>query len=172
MSLNFDYKNVADWKAASTHPLNENEWHPIGNMLVWTSLVCGYNHITEANAEKVAQRLMEYQMVSGPLLEYGVKENGVQLTRKCYIDLPEVKRYIGLRTNASSMTDAEWKKHLFSIAQGKVSDHRWRNKETPTALAQFAADVVTIQVNKKRKAEFSPSAAAKFKCPNKEGEVT
>jgi len=139
MSLNFDYKQVADWEAASTHPLYPDDWHPIGNALVWSSMVCGYSTITEKNAKRIAQRLMEYQMVSGPLVEYTVSdEPGSRSTRSLYIDEPEVRRYIGLRTNASTMTDREWNKKLLDIISTSVGDKRYGRKIT--ALEQFDKD--------------------------------
>ena len=152
MALHFDYKNVSDRKVASTHPNYPDQWHPVGEALVWMSLVCGYNKITEANAEKIAQRLMEYQMVKGPLLEYGTAE-GPTGQRKLYIDLPEVKRYIGLSTNASSMTDAEWRKHLHEhIIKREVSDIRYYRREQPNALDTFEQDCKTIAAQREGEA--------------------
>lgn len=146
MALHFDYKNVKNWEQMSTHPNYPNEWHPIGNALVWSSMVCGYNKITEANAEKIAQRLMEYQLVSGPLIEYQAF-TGPGGERKLYIDLPEVRRYIGLVTNASSMTDAQWNKHLLWLIKQKVGDRRYSNERSKamSALETFEQDCKTIR---------------------------
>lgn len=145
MALHFDYKNVRDWKVASTHPNYPDKWHPVGETLVWMSLVCGYNKITEANAEKIAQRLMEYQTINGPLLEYGTTE-GPTGQRKLYIDLPEVKRHIGLTTNASSMTDAEWRKHLYEhVIKREVNDTRYYQRDKPSTLETFEQDCKMIR---------------------------
>ena len=151
MSLNFDYKKVADWEAASTHPSYPKDWHPVGNALVWMSLVCGYNEITAANATKVAQRLMEYQVLKGPLLEYTtLDENGEQVQRKLYIDLPEVKRYIGLCTNASTMTDREWNKKLVDLVATAVADKRYYRRNSATTLEQFEKDCEAINARKEK----------------------
>lgn len=146
MALNFDYKNVADWEAASTHPCYPDVWNPIGNALVWMSLTCGYNTITEKNATQIAQRLMEYQMVKGPLLDYTTRSDGAGVTRKLYIDEPEVRRYIGLRTNASSLTDREWNKKLLDIISTAVGDARYGRKTT--ALEQFDKDCKELNTRK------------------------
>lgn len=151
MSLNFDYKKVANWEAASTHPCFPDEWHPIGNALVWMSMVCGYGEITQRNAVKIAQRLMEYQAVKGPLLEYTTPdENGERASRKLYIDLPEVQRYIGLCTNASTMTDREWNKKLLDIVATAVADTRYYRDGATTTLEQFEKDCAAINARKEK----------------------
>ena len=151
MSLDFSYKNVHDYEAVSTHPMYPDDWHPIGNALVWMSMVCGYNQITEANAVKIAQRLMEYQAVIGPLVEYSISETeGPRSKRSLYIDIAEVRRFIGLRTNASSMTDREWNKKLLSIVSSHAADLRYGRKVT--ALEQFEADCKMLTERKAAKA--------------------
>lgn len=149
MSLDFSYANVVNKDEVMTNPAYPKDWHPIGNALVWMSLVCGYRDITEANAVKIAQRVMEYQSIKGPLLEYMAPgADGKTEKRSLYIDLPEVKRYIGLKTNGSVMTDREWNKHLLSIVSGDAADIRWRKREEPSALEQFTVDCVAINARK------------------------
>lgn len=151
MSLNFSYKNVAEWEAASTHPCAPKEWHPIGEALVWMSMVCGYNEITEKNAVKVAQRLMEYQTIEGPLLSYTTPgEDGAEVSRKLYIDVPEVKRYIGLTTNAGTMTDREWNKKLLDLVSTSAAELRYFRRNDASALEQFAKDCETINASKEK----------------------
>ena len=152
MSLKFNYKRVENWEAASTHPCYPDDWHPIGNALVWMSMVCGYNEITEKNATKVAQRLMEYQALKGPLLEYTTPdENGESVNRKLYIDTPEVQRYIGLTTNASPMTDREWNKKLLDLVSTEAAELRYYRRNSATTLVQFAKDCEAINAAKKEK---------------------
>lgn len=151
MSLNFNYKKVAEWEAASTHPCSPHEWHPIGNALVWMSMVCGYGEITEKNATKVAQRLMEYQAIEGPLLEYTVPDAaGGRTSRRLYIAEPEVQRYVGLTTNASTMTDREWNKKLLAIVSAAVADLRYFRRNDATTLEQFAKDCEAINARKEK----------------------
>lgn len=151
MSLNFSYKNIAEWEAASAHPCYPNEWHPIGHALVWMSMVCGYNEITKKNVVKVAQRLMEYQAVKGPLLTYTApSEDGTEVSRELYIGEPEVQRYVGLTTNASTMADREWNKKLLDIVSTAVADLRYFRRNGATTLEQFAKDCETINARKEK----------------------
>lgn len=132
MGLNFSFKKVHDFEAVTTDPANPDRWHPVADALVWLSLICGYREITLKNVDKVIARIMAYQSVTGAYLS----ANGGAI--KVYITPEDVRRFIGLSTNASVMTDAQWAKHLARIAtdQGKTLRLRLENAQTPSALSQ------------------------------------
>lgn len=109
MGLHFDFKNVLNYEEVTTDPNDSERWHPVADALVWLSMICGYGSITSKNVETVVARVMAYQAVAGAYLSF--KKEPV------YIMPGDVHRFIGLRTNASSMTDAQWLKRLGKIAQ-------------------------------------------------------
>jgi len=108
MSLDFSYENCGKTKEERellmTHPADSTQWHPVGNALVWLSLSCGYNKITEDNLDSVWRRVDASQRLFGP--QFGYDTGLVWLTKA------DVEKYIGLSTNVSAKTDAQFAKGL------------------------------------------------------------
>ena len=115
MALNFNYADVVDKDVVCTDPTDPDKYHPVFNAIVWLSLICGYSSITAANAEKVHARIAQYELVSGGML--AVLDDGRR--RPLFITLDDVKRYIGLRTNAPTYREAQWAKMLAQMAYEK-----------------------------------------------------
>jgi len=113
MSLNFNFSKVHDYEAVTTDPKDDTKWHPVADALVWLSMICGYNQITEKNCEMIAKRIAAYQQVCGSYLQ---RYEGEGKTTRIYITEADVKRFIGMHTNASTMTDAQWLKRLGELA--------------------------------------------------------
>src|SRR5262245_2877788 len=109
MSLDFSYAKVKDWKEASTDPANSENWHPVGNALVWASIPCGFDQITEANVDEIWTRVNVYQHTVGALLH---RPDGSDV----WLARTDVARYVGLSTNASRKTSAEFWKLIVSRA--------------------------------------------------------
>lgn len=135
MALSFDFSKVDDYKAVTIDPANEENWHPVADALVWLSMLCGYGEITEKNVHKVTARIMAYQAVAGAYLRY--KGEPV------YVTPEDIRRFIGLRTNASTMTDKQWQTRLGGIAvdAGGYLRNKLTREECAPALvkvAQFA----------------------------------
>jgi len=133
MSLNFSFANVHDREAVMTSPADPERWHPVADALVWLSMICGYNTITEKNWESVADRIMAYQQGVGAYLQFGA--NGA---KKVFITRADVQRFIGMYTNANTMTGPQWEKHL---AKCVIKASQWINQEK-TAL-QITAELAT-----------------------------
>lgn len=127
MSLNFNFQNVTNYEEVTTHPADDTRWHPVADALVWLSLICGYREITLKNVDKVISRVMTYQAVGGSYF------------RGVYITAQDIRRFVGMTTNASVMTDAQWAKRIASIAtdQGKALHNRLENAQTPSALSEI-----------------------------------
>lgn len=132
MGLNFSFKKVANYEEVTTDPADETRWHPVADALVWLSMICGYREINAKNVDKVITRIMTYQAVAGAYLSANAG------AIKVYITPEDVRRFIGLATNASTMTDAQWAKHIARIAtdQGGYLKHRLADKQTPTAMSE------------------------------------
>lgn len=86
--------------------------HPVTNALIWATLSVGMNSITEENHRKFYDRLRLQQKLFGPELRQG--------GAPYFISLDEVKRNIGLKTNADNKADAAWLKLTFASHQSEV----------------------------------------------------
>lgn len=103
MSLDFSVEKIADHENVTTAPYEfagRAQWHPVTNALIWGSMSCGYNRITEDNLTHVWERINLWQHVLRGLVNYQWKT--VWLTKE------DIRRHIGLSTNASVKSDAEF----------------------------------------------------------------
>jgi hypothetical protein len=128
MSLNFDFSKVFDCEAVITDPADPQSWHPVADALVWLSLQCGFNEISHKNVDKVIDRIMAYQVVLGAYLG------------QLYIMPVDIRRFVGMRTNATRLTDAQWHRRLGRITDdvGTRLARRLEREQRPGALVEIA----------------------------------
>lgn len=119
MPLNFDFRRVRDYEAVTTDPADPTRWNPVADALIWMSMICGYNEITEKNAEKVIERVMQYQLLTGAFLSGGKGENNTP--KEIYIMPTDVRRFIGMTTNASKLTDAQWGRKVVLMTRDRAA---------------------------------------------------
>lgn len=133
MALHFNFTKVCDHQRVTTNPHVDDEWHPVADALVWLSMICGFNRIDEKNVGKVALRIAAYQVVAGSYLSR--TKDGKR--EPIYITSQDVRRFIGMTTNASPMTDAQWLKKLGEIAMDSAgrADHWTGKADFPSALS-------------------------------------
>jgi hypothetical protein len=132
MSLNFNFTKVANHEEVTIDPNNPENWHPVADALVWLSLHCGYAEITLKNVDKVIARIMAYQAVAGAFLRH----KGAPL----YLMPADIRRFVGMRTNVTPLTDTQWVRRLGAIAsdQGALLRHKLEKAQTPSALQEVA----------------------------------
>ena len=107
MSLNWSVQDCKDWKTLTNYEGSEDykdilQWK-ITDSLIWASMPCGFNRITNKNYEEVWLKVSLYERYLGNYinkLEDGTKNNYIPY----YITLEDVKRRIGLHTNSSPYT--------------------------------------------------------------------
>ena len=116
MALNFDVSNIADYQNITTSPFNENKWHPVTEYLVFALMGIGVNEIKVGNVDEVFRRVAIHQKLHGPALEYYIPPTTI------YVTLQDIKNHIGLRTNVSTLTAAEFNKRSFKIFEGYAID--------------------------------------------------
>ena len=103
MSLDWRLDEIENHEKACWEEFEINEGgdtafrlYPVTEALIWATMVVGMNRITEKNYEKFFARYCLSQM-------------------ETKITLKDVKNHIGLRTNASTMSDTQFFKNQCDI---------------------------------------------------------
>lgn len=129
MAIHFSYEKCKDTELVSTSPWDKDKWHPIGEQLVWASIICGFNHITEANALEVWMRVNLYQHTVGGLL--------FEDDKPLWLTYSDIVRYIGLTTNADTKTVPEFWRHMKKLQEDEIA----RTKDEKSLFDSFAERV-------------------------------
>jgi len=117
MALHWNITNCKDSASLQT----DEEW-PITNALIWATMSVGIRDITEKTVPEFYARLSVWEKIVGPLL-WGKDEETGRLEERC-IEVADLVKRIGLHTNASSMTRAEWRKNLAAYFDRKADDYK------------------------------------------------
>ena len=99
MPLKYDLKKIKNRKSLSTK---------VTDFLIESSLFTGLPVITKENAEEVFLRTALYEQIVGIKLQE--LEGGEVVDR--LITLEDVKKHIGLKTNASKLSATQWYKAM------------------------------------------------------------
>ena len=120
MSLDWGVGDIKDWREYCWEgEEGERQLNPVTNALIWETMVIGMNRITDKNWEEFAERVHISQQVYGALLrcEAGlIDDEGDEL----FVLPCDVKRHIGLHTNASPLTKAKFKTNMFKHLESKA----------------------------------------------------
>jgi hypothetical protein len=115
MPLTFDFSDMIsrvgreEFDKRTDHPTEAGKWHPVTDALIWASMATGVPALKdEATADKFADRLLAYQAISGGDI--------LTSTGRVVITREDVHAHIGMRTNASTLTDAQFAKNLARVA--------------------------------------------------------
>ena len=100
MSLNYDLTGISDWENLYRDNVAKT------NAMLFGTMIVGVNKITDENWYDFYARLSLWQEMFGSLV---VSELGDDV-----ISPSDVKRFIGLTTNANAMTLTQFKNHFFS----------------------------------------------------------
>lgn len=99
MSLNWNIENVKDREQIQT----DDEWL-ITDSLIWATMAVGFTEITEANYEEFYKRLHLAELVRGAYRN--------RAGEPVYITKEDVKRRIGLHTNAGTFSRTEFLRRI------------------------------------------------------------
>lgn len=97
MALNWNITEVKDWDKTT------EEENVVLNTLIWMTMAVGMREITEKNHIEFHARVQLIEKLHGSLLHEEGKDR--------LIKLEEVKRFIGLSTNASTLTRNQFNKN-------------------------------------------------------------
>ena len=113
MALHYDLSEIKDvdslWVEAEKDKDGKQLYRlePITDMFIWMTMFVGISRITEENWKEVFTRIYVYDLTCGPLL-YQKNKNGKNIAR--FLKPEDVIKRIGLKTNASPLTDKEFLK--------------------------------------------------------------
>ena len=129
MSLDYDFTSIKDWEE-----LHNNDWElTVSKAIVWTTMNVGFSGITEKNYHQFFTRSQFFYGLYGAPLFKGDEPYNYKLT--------DIKRRIGLRTNASTLTDPAFFKDLRRRYNLRINDNKYtemRNQQEVTRLAELS----------------------------------
>lgn len=117
MALHWDVTKCKNHKSLTA----EGEW-PITNALIWATMSVGIRDITEETIPEFYARLSVWESIVGAMLYETDTETGKATERGVTVE--DLRKRIGLHTNASSMTRAEWRKNLAAYFDRKADEHK------------------------------------------------
>ena len=105
MSLNWNVERCKDWKIltnnnGSDKPKDTLEW-TITESLIWSSMTCGFDEITEKNYKEIWFRVNLWETYKGSYISVRTKKDTYE---RYFITLEDIKKRIGLSTNADRET--------------------------------------------------------------------
>jgi len=121
MSLNWNAENVRAYKALHHSQEGNGAGWLITDSLIWASLFTGMPVITAENWREVYIRTRAAHTVLGLEVYRTLNKDGTGYNSQ-HITPGMVRRRIGLRTNVSKKTDAQFKKWLGEAALNAAKD--------------------------------------------------
>lgn len=117
MSLNWNIQNINDYKHVCYYTKDDGTeiLHPTTDAIIWLTLIIGIGTITEKNVDTFYSRVRAYELMRGAMLY----DN---MSRPDYIEYEDIIAHIGLVTNSSKSTDAQFRRHLMQMHERDVQD--------------------------------------------------
>lgn len=91
---------------------------PVTECVIWLTMIVGIGEITAESAEKVHARIYAWETVAGPLSTSGRA-----------ITPDDIRRRVGLRTNASPRSDALFRKKVREKLESDAA-RKWQRDDT------------------------------------------
>jgi hypothetical protein len=145
MSLDFDVSRMKNFNVlatliepcASQNTEAMKRWHPVTQALTFLTMGIGMNSITEKNWKEFYDRVNTWERTVGPQLWRGDISKD---DPRNWITPLEVYMHIGLGTNASSKTDAQFLKDCFA----NLKDHnKYQVKNVEVDYLSLGLDNIT-----------------------------
>lgn len=150
MSLDFSVERMKNYNVLTTFVIpafksedgnreypERREWHPVTNALVFGTVAIGMNSITKDNWQDFYNRLNMWERTVGPQLWRGdiPKDDP-----RNWITPLEVYMHIGLHTNASNKTEAQFLKDCYANLKERNSH---KTKETEIDYLGLSLDDIS-----------------------------
>lgn len=105
MSLDWDLREIKDRETLCwIKDGDEERLNPVTEAIIWKTIAVDIGRITEENYKEFAARTHVWEEVFGKSLRQGGQDLG--------LTVEDIKAHIGLSTNVSNRTRAQWQKRL------------------------------------------------------------
>tara|TARA_R110000824_G_scaffold2815_4_gene12869 strand:+ start:1826 stop:2206 length:381 start_codon:yes stop_codon:yes gene_type:complete len=124
MALRYDLGNISKWELIC---LNEDESvREETDLLIFYTMNLGMGLITESNVDKFILRFRMYEVLHGMS-----KWRNVDGERINAISDTLIRKHIGLRTNASSISDAQFNKNMLKqlVREAEATSENIKRRE-------------------------------------------
>ena len=132
MSLDWNISECENWEELTTE---EEEW-PITHALIWATLRVDLGGITEKNVDEFFTRLEMVEAACGPLV---YKWDDEKKYKESLLTYSAVRRRIGLNTNVTNKTQAQFDKRMAAILRDNASrqldyqKEKWEHEQRTAA---------------------------------------
>lgn len=134
MSLDYSLKDIVDYEQTCYIKLTDGFiLCPAVEALIWLSIPCGFNSITKKNWKEVFKRIYIEELLTGA--RRSRHDQATNTTDKVYFTPEEVCRYIGLKTNASTLTLNQYGARLVKSRERDANNvlRHWEAKQNKEA---------------------------------------
>ena len=120
MALTWDLTKINDYDNVCWNQDDEgnNTLNPTTESLIWLSMGIGMNSINEKNADEFYSRVCIYEKMFNSMRSMVNDDNKIE---RIFVTPEEVYAHIGLRTNATSYTPAQFRKNICDHAMNDAS---------------------------------------------------
>lgn len=114
MALTWDYQKAIEATGDREAIMGEapDAW-PVSDCIIWLCMITGIPVITDRSAEDFWHRVHAWETITGPINTSGRR-----------IEPRDIALRVGLHTNASPLTEAQWRKKLVDTMR-RDSDATW-----------------------------------------------
>lgn len=111
MSLNFSFKDIANWDEIVSDPFDTDKISPVTNNLIWMTMAIDLGEISEKNYHEFWWRTRLLQRLDGPELTFS---DGVEMR----LTEQDIRDHIGLKTNVIDLPRKKWLVKFFTNPSG------------------------------------------------------
>ncbi|MFI0265589.1 hypothetical protein [Streptomyces luteogriseus] len=124
MGLNYELAKIKDFeKTCFVGEGNDAPMSPVTESLIFSTITAGTPEITEKNYEEFYIRLTMLEVLYGPPMRS--QSGDVSFT------LEDVRRHIGLRTNATPFSKAKFNNEVGRILRERATSKLFEQREAP-----------------------------------------
>lgn len=107
MSLDWNLGKIDNFKEKC---YNDDSLNPMTEALIFSTMIVGLNEISEKNVDEFYFRIALFESLFTTMLKTWENDEPVSV----FIERDDIVNHIGLWTNASSMTNAQYRKHVLN----------------------------------------------------------
>ena len=135
MALNWDGTNIKNFSSVSRN--DDGSFSEETELLIFYTMNLGMRSITESNVDKFILRFRMYEVLFGMS-----KWRNVDGERINAISDTLIRKHIGLRTNASSISDAQFNKNMLKqlVREAEATSENMNRREEEAACSELSEE--------------------------------